>query len=422
MSRTVYLDHNANTLPSSGVIDELVRWSTKGNSSGLYASAQDAKNMIQDFKIAISDQYDFSIHDYTILFTSGASESNAMIIMSACRAFASMKRILPHFVTSSIEHDSINILCKTTEEIDRYQHTKVGVKTSGDDIGQIDLDAFKKAIKSNTCIVSIMHANNETGIILNLKEIVRIAHSKNIPVHTDAVPLVPRHPFSVKDTGIDSFSMSFHKIGAPIGCGILVIKNTLINGYKLPPLIPGNQQYGLRGGTLPIASIASSKYAFMSHYQRRDIKNINLRTLRQRLISNLEKIGDCIYLDDYIKNPTQTDMLTFVLISAKNADMMLSNTLLLSIYLCKNRANNDNALCNMKIRDKLISKNIIISIGSACKTGDAFASHVLKAMNLPPHLYSGVLRISMGDNNTENDIDMFCTTLYGILKEGSCIK
>ncbi len=411
----IYFDHNANTLPNQDTLNTLLEWSLKGNPSSVYPSAESCKNLLDNFKYEISKQFSFDINLFTILFTSGASESNSQILTTCCRAFIRAKQIVPHIITSNVEHDSIMELCKTVEDVDKYKCHRLRVGTTDKYFGMIDPTELSNAIRPNTCIISVMMANNETGVINNIKNLAYIAHTKNIPFHTDAVQYIPRGDFNVTELGIDSFSLSFHKLGGPIGCGILVIKNSLIEGYGLPPHIYGTQQLNLRGGTIPIAQIAASRTAFLQHFNNRSIKNINLVSLKRYFLERLTNTFPCMYISHYkrLQDKSMLQPITVVLITSPEVNT-LSNTVLLSI--CKKN------ICNIKIRKLLSDNGIMVSIGSACKTGGVFASHVLKAYDVPCELYPGIIRISFGDTNTSNEIDIMLEYMSNIITSNMADK
>lgn len=402
----VYLDFNAHKVPSDAVLNEFNKWSVKGNPSSAYNGALDCNDLISAFKSEICDQYKMTNTEYTILFTSGASESNSHILSAACRAFIRKVKIVPHVITSNVEHDSINYALDDLG-FDSVTFTKISVLNAGSNFGSVPVDAILQNIRGNTCLISIMYANNETGSINNIKDICIAASSKNIPVHTDAVQYAPREMFRPSADGICAFSLSFHKMGGPIGCGLLAIRNDFLNGYLLPPIIYGSQQSALRGGTIPIALIAASRAAFLYHYAQMLSSPNNIAGLRTLLIGALSKIyKNTMYLEDYVSMNNTPDIVC-VLLTSPNANT-LRNTLLFSIY------NKNKDICNVVLRKQLIDMGIIVSIGSACKTGQKKASHVLSALAVPPELYKGVLRVSMGDTTTRDDIIVFVRALNAI--------
>lgn len=414
MSDTLYLDYNAHKPPTQQILQEMVWWSVKGNPSSAYAGAADCNDLIKTFKEELSIVYDYPLNAYTIIFTSGASESNSHIITSTCRAFIRKKNVRPHVIISNIEHDSINYAAEDLSK-DNITFEKTPVGDYGSTFCIVSPEQINRSIRQNTCLISVMYANNETGSINNINKIGEYAAAKGIPFHSDAVQFAPRGTFKPLQDKLCAFSLSFHKIGGPIGCGLLAIRNDFLEGYGLSAIIYGSQQGKLRGGTIPIALIAASRAAFITHYDsKRLMLNANMPVLKSYLINKLSTTFKTFYVDAYKNNNGSTDQ-CIVLLTAPNVPC-LSNTLLLSAYAPVSATDKRNKYCNIELRKALMASNIIVSIGSACKTGAKEASHILGAINLPQELYRGVLRISMGDSTSESVIDYFINTLRIILQ------
>ncbi len=412
--RCVYLDNNANSLPNRDTLETLMRWSLKGNPSGIYPAAEDARELIALFSHDIASQLGFSMEDFIVLFTSGASESNTTILSTCCRAFIKRKGIQPHVIVSSVEHDSIMEWKKEMEE-ERIAVDELEVGVTNTFFSRVDPAALRSAMRPNTCLVSVMGSNNETGAINDIKTLASIAHARGVPFHTDAVQLAPREIFDVEEMGIDAFSLSFHKIGGPVGCGMLAIRKSLRDGYGLRAHICGTQQGGMRGGTIPIASIAASRSAFIHHYTNRPMKNAFLKGLKRRAIEALASLFPIFYLMDYRSASMEGRVPdpSIVLISSPTEESMI-NTLFFAVY--------SKGICNVKIRKELAARCILVSIGSACKTGSKIASHILSALRLPRELYPGVLRVSLGDSNTEEDVELFARELRELVISPLCKK
>lgn len=403
----IYFDFNATYPPNNDTIVEMAKWAKKGNISSNYTSAEDGKVILELFKSEIATLCDFSLTGpagFTIIFTSGASESNSFILESTCRAFVKSKKIKPHVIISSVEHDSIMYCVKGLEE-EYLMYDELGVNTNGIDFGKVRTDALKKLIKPNTCLVSIMASNNETGAINDLREISEIVHAKGIPFHTDAVQLFTKDVFKPNAYGVDAFSVSFHKFGGPIGSGFIAVRNSFLTGYNLPPLIYGSQQDHMRGGTIPIHNIAASRHIFNQYFNNRDIKNLYLKNLRETMKTLLNSIYPVIYIEDYIAHRPPPPAI--VLLSSKNPNKTMANTLLISVYKIN--------ICNVELRKKLYDNRIIISIGSACKTSEKKISHVIRELEIPDELFSGIFRISFGDCNSEEELVRFAETFKTLL-------
>jgi cysteine desulfurase len=385
----------------------MAKWAKKGNISSNYTSAEDGKALLDMFKSEISNLCEFSLvgpSGFTIIFTSGASESNSFIIQCIYRAFIKIKKKKPHMIISSIEHDNIMYCVKGLAE-ESLLYDELGVYTTGDSFGKVRTTNLKKLIKSNTCLISVMASNNETGVINDLKDITDIAHERSIPVHTDAAQLFAKEVFKPNVYGVDAFSVSFHKFGGPIGSGFVAIRNSLLTGYNIPPLIYGTQQNHMRGGTIPIHNIAAARYIFNSYFNNRVIKSLYLKSLKEKFISMLTTIYPVIYINEYLiaKPPPPV----IVLLTPHNTNYVMSNTLLLSIYKLD--------ICNVELRKKLYENRVILSIGSACKTKDKNISHVIKELEIPTELYTGIFRISFGDCNSEDELTRFINILKRLL-------
>ena len=388
------------------VVDVLTNWTTRGNPSSTYPSAKEGKKLMECFRGEIAKHCGFSLEDYTILFTSGGSESNSMIISSTIRAFRKAMRtsnndVKPHIITSNIEHDSIRLLLNDFEEED-VDVTYVPVHTHGPRIGSIDMNALVASIRPNTCLITVMAANNETGIINDIRTIGNIAKQMSIPFHSDAVQLFQKVPFRPNDLNVTAFSVSFHKLFGPTGCGLAVIKKDFLEGYGLKAMIGGSQNNHLRGGTECIYNIAAARSAFHINFTDRMAKNAMIQSLKQYMKRLLSTYETCVYLDEYrhmvSKNYYITHKRCIVWLCHKESSVQ-DGTLFLAVH--------KDGICNVDIRNELTNKGIYISIGSACKTSDKKASHVLDGIDLPKKLRPGVFRISIGDYSNKDDIEVF---------------
>ena len=413
MSKCVYLDNNGTCIPPQRVIDEMVKWTTRGNASSKYPSANSSKVMMDLFREEIAEKNNFNLigkDGYTVIFTSGGSESNSFVISSSIRSYIKLTNKRPHLIISSIEHDNIMILADDYEE-EGVDITRINPESNGKNIGKIDVNKIKKSIRPNTCLISIMHANNETGIINDIKSIGHLAEEFRIPFHTDAVQTFGKFGLDVHNNKITAFSSSFHKLHGPTGTGVVVIKNSFLDGYKLKPMITGHQNYGLRGGTECIHNIAGAREAYKMTFENRQKKNKRILELKILLLNILSKQFDIFFIDEFNKNIKQPSL---ILISPKSFDNVVPNTILLSVYK-KN-------ICNGEMREKLADNKIYISIGSACKTGDKKSSHVLSSLDIPKELIPGVIRISLSDFTEKEDIEVFADKFIYLILSNQCIK
>lgn len=395
-----YLDANATTFMPDVVVKSMMKWINKGNPSASYETAEECKNLMNTFKNAIIN--DNNLHNFTVLFTSGASESNAHILISSVRSFMTRTGKLPHIIISAVEHKSILSCCEDLKQDGLCQYTKINVQKNGPGYGTINPDDLDAAIKPNTCLISIMTANNETGIINNIPALAAVAHKYNIPFHTDCVQSFGKDGVY---PGVDACSVSFHKLSGPTGLGLLIIRNSFLEGYRLRPLISGTQNGGLRGGTENIPAIAASYAAYRYNQLRRTEKNERLLTLKLFLMGLINKYIPCYFIDEYNEQYQSKNKIFWI--SNRNNEKMLPNTILLTVY--------KNDFCNMKVKKALEDHNIIVSIGSACNTAIHRPSDVISNLGIPDVLRSGILRISLPDDITKEQIIYFVTVFLKLI-------
>jgi cysteine desulfurase len=253
-----YLDANGTTLMSEKTIGVINRWFNRGNPSSIYSSASESQKLMNSFRSFIAKECEIDQNEWEILFTSGASESNSHILTSAARSYAMKTGNMPHIISTAIEHKSIIKCCELLERDQLATLTIVKPMING----LIDPESIAREIRSNTCIITCMSANNETGAINNIQRIGELAHAQNIPFHTDAVQIFGKSIIKPIIHNVDALSISMHKINGPLGCGLLIISKLLVEGYELSPHICGTQNSGLRGGTENLPAIAGSFAAF----------------------------------------------------------------------------------------------------------------------------------------------------------------
>lgn len=339
------------------------------------------------------------LKDTKILFTSGATESNCMIIRSLLTSFTCAieklpqeKRFKPHIICSKIEHHSIlECLASVASAIELTE-------IEPDECGRITASAVEEAIRKNTLLITVMAANNETGVINEFQAIGKLARKNGVVFHTDATQLFGKYPIGTDYA--DAVSVSCHKWGGPKGVGYLFIRDSLIKNYKITGQISGTQQFGLRGGTENVSGIIASGVAFVQNFIKRKEKNEKLSKLQQTLMEFLRKNYE-VYDNRDIKmltEPGKSDKTAKIIIIG--CGQKLENTILLSVVKYN--------FCNIKFKKALEEKKFICSIGSACNTKNPKPSHVLYAMKIPPFVRSGVIRISFGDQNTLKEVREFC--------------
>lgn len=424
----IYLDNNATTIMPAAVIDEMTRWCNRGNPSSAYATAQAARKMMGDFRVylgklcgvdtccpedrdtgapAPNAEARADAGKYKVLWTSGASEANCTLFHGVVSAYTHARGQIPHIVISAIEHKSLHSMAQDYEERGLAEVTYVQPAVSG----HIPPDAVAAAMRPNTALVCVMHANNETGAINDVRRIGEIAHGRGIPFHCDAVQTFGKFPPQLVRDNIDSISVSFHKFGGPPGVGALVIKQRLLIGYKFPPTIYGSQNEGYRGGTENLPGIGAAFCATRLTMTDRQAKNAAILALKKRLIGRLSAALPVRLYGDYVAGPAKPPVTRkgpshgpeVILLSSLNHYM--PNTILLSVV----RRGGGAKLCNQKIKTALEKRGIVVSVGSACNTASPKASHVLYAMGADDRIRAGALRVSLGDSSTAADVDAFVT-------------
>lgn len=395
-----YLDANATTFMPDLVIKSMIKWTNKGNASSHYDSAIECRSLMDTFRRVLLKNHNFTNH--TIIFTSGASESNTHIITSSARSFMVKTGHLPHIIIGETEHKSILSTCEDLKNDGLCQYTKLPIIIESDKYGTIDPEVLENAIKPNTCLISIMTANNETGIINDIPVLTSIAHKHKIPFHTDCVQSFGK--LGVYNE-VDACSISFHKLHGPPGLGCLIIRNNFIEGYGIKALIPGSQNFGLRGGTENIPAIGASYAAYKYTYLKRLEKNEYILTMKNYLKELLIRRIKCYNIDEYeLEKDTKNKIFW---IANRNDNLVLCNTLLIAVYKDK--------FCNVKMKEELSKYGIIISIGSACNSAITKSSDVIHSLKIPKELRSGILRISLPDDVTKENIVYFVTHFLGLI-------
>jgi cysteine desulfurase len=412
--RLIYLDNNSTTEPCSQALKAHMDWFCSFNPSSDSKIAKPYKVLLENAQELILNHCGVSSATHSVIFTSGASESNCYILRACAGAYKKKliekeSSLLPHIIISATEHKTTMDCIKDLLELGDIQVSIVSPTIYGNVLPK----DIEKEIRSNTCLISVMYANNEIPIINNIPEIGELAHRYKIPLHTDAVQMFGKYKIDVKRQHIDALSASAHKFYGPKGVGLLILNKDLIDGYKLTAQISGSQQHGLRGGTENIAGIASMLAAFKVAHSNRKTKNEKLHELRERLISALEseyKIAEYVdYLDDdniydtkLDKTRSKKEPVELIILGPPRSKkaFILPNTVLLAV--CKNEGR---PFCNVELKKYLDQNGVVVSIGSACNTDSPHASHVIEAIGAPSVVRRGVIRISLSDYTTAGEID-----------------
>ncbi|MDE1872904.1 MAG: cysteine desulfurase [Thaumarchaeota archaeon] len=371
----IYLDNAASTPVHHKVVDEMIPYFKEqyGNPSSIHKFGRAANVAIQNARKRIADLINADSKE--ILLTSGGTESNNTAIYGI--VFQNKGK---HIITSSIEHDAILEPCKRLErEGCRVSYLPV------DKYGLVNVDDLRKEISPDTCLITIMFANNEVGTIQPIKEISDMAHNNNIVFHTDAVQAVGKVPIDVKELGIDLLSISSHKINGPKGVGALYIRK----GITISPLIlGGGQENGLRSGTENVASIAGFGMACKLAKDNMDqntsyFKNLTSR-LNAKVLSEIPETSLNGHTEKRIPNNSH-----FTFLGVNGEDLII----------------------------KLDENRIAASTGSACSVRVQKASHVLRAMGFSHEQITGSLRLTVGVTNTEEEIDETIAVLKKVVQE-----
>jgi cysteine desulfurase len=392
----IYLDNNGTTEACEGAAKANSKWiKCCGNPSGASKLSLLAKNMIDDTKNYITKHNKAS--EFDIVFTSGASESNCLIINSIIDSWILNVGKKPHIITSCIEHKSILLRLYELVKLKRVDVTFL----MPDQYGIIHPNEIEKSIKLNTCLITIMFANNETGSINPVSKIGEIAHKHKIPFHTDATQIYGKYQLKLDDSTIVAMSCCMHKLYGVMGIGLLFVKKSLVHGFKLTGQISGTQQNGLRGGTENVPAIATVIPTLEYCFHNRILKNQKLSKMRQLFIEILSSKFSILEYNTFykkedgkIKTPLELNNGKGICILGAPEKLNLCNTILMSVV------DFDHKFCNVKFKTLLEKNHIVISIGSACNTTSAKASHVLDAICAPSIIKRGVMRISFGDHNT----------------------
>ena len=371
----IYLDNAASTRVHEKVVEEMLPYFQEqfGNPSSIHRYGRLASMAVQNARKRIAAL--INAEPKEILLTSGGTESNNTALYGI-----TYKKKGKHVVTSSIEHDAILEPCKRLER-NGFQVTYLPV----DKYGLVNPEDVKRVISSDTCLISIMLANNEVGTILPIKEICKIAHEKNIPMHTDAIQAAGKISIDVKDLGVDLLSISSHKINGPKGVGALYIKN----GIELDPLLlGGGQENGLRSGTENVPNIVGfGKACQLANDNMKQNENhfMTLSTkLRSKILQEIPHVTFNGHPEQRIPNNTH-----FTFLGVNGEDLII----------------------------KLDENSVAASTGSACSVRTQKASHVLKAMGFSHEQITGSLRLTIGTSNTEKEIDDTVEILKKVVKE-----
>ncbi|MBQ1274593.1 MAG: cysteine desulfurase NifS [Cellulosilyticum sp.] len=372
----IYLDNAATTPVRKEVVDAMLPYFTEnfGNPSSVYQIAQMNKKAVDDARETIANALGANANE--IFFTSGGSEADNWAIKGIAQAHKAKGN---HIITTKVEHHAVLHTCEYLEK-NGFEVTYLDV----DEYGMVHPEDVEKAIKDTTILISIMYANNEIGTINPIKEIGAIAKAHKIPFHTDAVQAVGQLKIDVKDQNIDLLSLSGHKINGPKGMGVLYIRR----GLKIENLIHGGaQERGRRAGTENVAGIVGLAKAMEIAYTDFDAKIEKMTKLRDKLINGLLESIPYTKLNGH---PT----------------MRLANNSNIGVEYVEGES----------LLLLLDMSGIAASSGSACTSGSLDPSHVLLAIGIPHERAHGSIRLTLGSQNTEAEIDKVLEVMPGIVQ------
>jgi cysteine desulfurase len=376
--KRVYLDYNATTPVDSRVLEAMIPYMKEefGNPSSIHSFGRAGKAALDDSRERVAEL--LGARSKEIIFTSGGSESNNFAIKGVALGLREKGN---HLITTQVEHASVLETFRFLES-QGFRVTYLGV----DKYGLIDLEELKRTITYDTILVSVMFANNETGVIMPKRDIAEIVREKGVILHTDAIQAVGKIDINLKNLPIDLLSLSGHKLYGPKGVGALFIRD----GVKLSALIyGGGQERGKRSGTENVAGIVGLGKAceIIKEDVGYKIQEAGIKRLRDKLHDGILKGISGVRLNGH-------------------PEKRLSNTLNLSF----GGIEGESLVMNLDL------EGIAVSTGSACSEGNVEPSHVLIAMGLPKELAVSSLRFSLGRFTEEEDIDRVLEVLPRIMR------
>jgi cysteine desulfurase len=376
--KRIYLDHAATTSTDVEVVEAMKPFFTQkyGNPNSIHSFGQEAREAVEEAREKIARL--IGANPSEIVFTAGGTEADNYAIKGI--AWANQKKG-NHIITSQIEHHAVLHSCQFLEK-HGFKVTYLKV----DKYGLIDPEEVKKAITDQTILVTIMHANNEIGTIEPIKEIGKIVKEAGIYFHTDSVQTTGHIPIEVNDLGVDMLSISGHKLYGPKGVGALYLRK----GTKIVNLIDGGaQEKNRRAGTENVTGMVGLGKAVELAEKRLAGGEVDkVVKLRDKLITGIM---------DQIEN---------VRLNGHSTKRLPGN-----VNICFEFIEGESMLLNLDM------KGVAASSGSACTSGSLEPSHVLLAIGLPPEIAHGSLRLTLGKDNTEEDIDYVIAILPKIIEK-----
>ncbi|TQF29612.1 cysteine desulfurase NifS [Bradyrhizobium sp. UNPA324] len=374
--RPIYLDNNATTRTDPSVVAAMLPFFSEqfGNASSAHALGSDVAQAVREARSSVQSLIGATF-DHEIVFTSGGTESDNAAILSALAVQEGRDEI----VTTAVEHPAVLSL---VEDLARRGIRSHLIPVDGR--GRLDTEAYRRALGPRTAIASVMWANNETGTVLPVEFLAKMARSAGALFHTDAVQAVGRIPIDVSATEIDMLSISGHKLHGPKGIGALYVRK----GTRFKPLIQGGpQERRRRAGTENVPGIVGLGRAAGLAAMQLEQERTAIAALRDRMEQAIVQLGHCMVLGDVKSRLQNTSNIAFEHVEGE------------AIIHHLNRA------------------GIAASLGSACASGSMEPSHVLRAMNVPPQALRGAIRFSLSRETTADEIDRVLHVLPDILSK-----
>ena len=361
----IYLDNNATTRLDDDAFNAMIPFFKEeyGNAFSLHLFGKETGKAVAESRKVIADL--LGVLPEEIIFTGSGTEGDNLAIRGVARAYKNRGK---HIIVSSIEHPGVRNTCKDLEK-EGYEITVLNV----DKNGVVDVEQLKNAIKDETILISVMYANNETGVVQPIEEIGKIAKEHKILFHVDAVQSMGKLNIDPKGMGIDLLVFTAHKFYGPKGVGALYVRN----GVRLGKVITGGgQEKKLRPGTTKTPLIVGMAKALEKAYAEREEENKRVGALRDYFEEQLlAKIPEIVVNGKNVQRLPGTSSITFKYVEGES--------ILLSLSM----------------------KGIAVSSGSACSSDELQASHVLLAMGIPEEFAHGTIRFSLGKYNTKEEID-----------------
>ena len=375
--KRVYFDHSATTNVLPEVHEGMIPYFLQkfGNASTLHSYGREAKAALEDARKKIAGV--INCEPQEIVFTSGGTEANNLAIKGVAMYKGKMKG---HLITSRVEHHAV---LEPLDWLKRFGFEVTVLPVSSE--GLVDPGEIEKAIRNDTVLITIMMANNEIGTIQPYKEVGKIALSHGIPYHTDAVQAIGKMPVDVKADNIDLLSLSAHKFHGPKGVGALYVKR----GTKIEPIIHGGgQERGLRSYTENVPGAVGLGIAADIAKREMDKTCAKMKSLRDKMLREVPQLVSRSYVNGSVtKRLVNNAHFRFDFIEGEGLILQLD------------------------------FKGIAASTGSACSTGSLEPSHVLLALGLTHEQAHGSLRVTLGRENTEEEVDYFLTVLPEVVSK-----